>query len=144
MTLIFEKTRPKGSTFRKWYQQNKERLSAKRKKLYAKDPEYRQRALEAGKRRADTEASSMITGHVFLAQAAQDLDITISTLREWRRKHYFPEPKRQNGRLWFTEHQVFLLKSLQEFFKVNGRKTWKSNRHTLKALVQSVWAKWEE
>jgi hypothetical protein len=28
MTLIFEKTRPKGFTYRKWYQQNKERLSA--------------------------------------------------------------------------------------------------------------------
>ena len=144
MALIIEKTKPKGSGFRKWYQQNKERLAAKRKKLYAENPEYRQRVLAASKNYTESGAKSMLDGHVFFTQAAQDVDITISTLRQWRKKHYFPEPKHHNGRLWFTEHQVFLLKSLQEFFKVNGRKTWKSNRHTLKALVQSVWAKWEE
>ena len=38
MALSFEKTKPKGSAFRKWYQQNKERLSAKRKKSYAETP----------------------------------------------------------------------------------------------------------
>ena len=144
MALIFEKTKPKGAEFRKWYQQNKERLSAKRKKLYAENPEYRQRALEASKKHGDTEASSMLDGHVFFTQAAQDVDITISTLREWRNKHYFPEPRHHNGRLWFTEHQVFLLKSLKKFFQVNGKKTWKSNKYALKDLVESVCAKWEE
>jgi hypothetical protein len=123
---------------------DKERLSAKRKKLYAENPEYRQRVLAASKNYTENGAKSMLDGHVFFTQAAQDLDITISTLREWRRKHYFLEPKHQNGRLWFTEHQVFLLKSLQEFFKVNGKKTWKSNKYVLKDLVASVWAKWDE
>jgi hypothetical protein len=144
MALIFEKTKPKGFHYREWYQQNKERLSAKRKKLYAENPEYRQRALEASKKHRDTEASSMLDDNVFFTQAAQDVDTTISTLREWRKKHYFPEPKHRNGRLWFTEHQVFLLKSLKAFFRVNGKKTWKSNRYALKDLVESVWAKWEE
>ena len=47
MALTFEKAKPHRSQFREWYQKNKERLSAKRKKLYAEDPEYRRRALEA-------------------------------------------------------------------------------------------------
>jgi DNA-binding transcriptional MerR regulator len=86
----------------------------------------------------------VLDGHVFFTQTAQDAGITISALREWRRKEYFPEPKHHKGRLWLTEHQVLLLKSLKEFFRVNGRKTWKSNKHALKDLVKFVHAQWEE
>jgi hypothetical protein len=42
------------SVYRKWYLKHKERLSAKRKKLYAENPEYRERALEASKKYRDT------------------------------------------------------------------------------------------
>ena len=113
-------------------------------KLYAENAEYRQRALDASKKYRDTGASSIFDGHVFFTQAAQDVGITISTWREWRKKHYFPEPKYHSGRLWFTEHQVVLLKGLKEFFRVNGKKTWKSNRYALKDLIESVCARWEE
>jgi hypothetical protein len=46
MALILKKQ----STFGKWYEKHKQRLSEKRKKRYAQDPEYRQRALEASRR----------------------------------------------------------------------------------------------
>jgi hypothetical protein len=68
MALIFEKTKPKGSYYREWYQQNKERLSAKRKKLYAENPEYRQRALESGKKHGNIEVSPMLDGHIFFGE----------------------------------------------------------------------------
>jgi len=33
-----------------WYEKNKQQLSEKRKKLYAENPEYRERAIEASRR----------------------------------------------------------------------------------------------
>ena len=46
MALILKK---RESGFRNWYENNQQRLSEKRKKRYAEDPEYRQRALEASR-----------------------------------------------------------------------------------------------
>jgi hypothetical protein len=41
----------KKSTFQEWYEQNKQRLAAKRKTQYAEDATFRERALETSRRR---------------------------------------------------------------------------------------------
>jgi hypothetical protein len=67
----------------------------------------------------------------------------ISTLRQWRRKKYFPEPKHHNRSLWFTENQMLLLKSLKEFFRVYGKRTGKIKLDRLKEWVASIAADWD-
>jgi len=110
----------KKSTFRNWYEHNRQRLSEKRKKLYAENPEYRQQALESSKRyrRGERSLPNPPGAPISFAQAAERTGIGVSTLHEWRRKKYFPEPKHHNGRLWFSEKQVLLLEDLKQFFLV--------------------------
>jgi hypothetical protein len=111
MALILKK---KESGFRNWYEKRKQRLSEKRKKLYAENPEYRQRALEASRRyrRGERTLPTPADAPISFAQAAELTGIGVSTLHEWRRKKLFPEPKHNNRGLWFTEKQVLLLKNI--------------------------------
>lgn len=141
MALVLRKTR---SSFGDWYQKNKQQLSDKRKKLYAENPEYRQRALESSKKRRSGEPILAMPpdAPISFAEAAEHLGISISTLREWRRRKHFPEPKHHNRGLWFTEHQVLLLKRLKEFFQVYGKRTGKIKQELLKELVASIAADW--
>jgi hypothetical protein len=129
-----------------WYQENKQRLSEERKRRYAEDPEYRKQALKASERQRRGERTPPIPpdAPISFAEAAKRTGIGVSTLHEWRRKKYFPDPKRHNGRrLWFTENQVQLLKNLKEFFRKDGRKPWKIKRDGLKEVVASIGAGWD-
>src|SRR6266567_7122792 len=132
------------SNYRDWYHKNKQRLAAKRKKLYAENPEYRQRALEASRRsrRGERAPPTPPDVPISFAQAADRLDRGISTLREWRRKKYFPEPKRQNRGLWFTENQVSLLKKLKEFYQVYGKRPGKVKHDRLNEVRAFIWGNW--
>jgi hypothetical protein len=136
MALILNKQ----STFGKWYEKHKQRLSEERKKRYAQDPEYRQRQLEASRRhrRGERSLPKPPDAPIFFAQAAERTGIGVSTLREWRRKKYFPEPQHHNGRLWFSEKQVLLLENLKQFFRLNGRKPRHIKLERLKAVVAST------
>jgi hypothetical protein len=112
----------KKTSYLRWYEQNKQRLSEERKKKYSEDAEYRQRVIGASKRRRSGEQTPTLPpvppdAPISLAVAADRLGIGRSTLREWRAKKYFPEPKRHNRGLWFTEKQVELLRPIKEFFK---------------------------
>jgi len=144
MVLILKKTK---SRFRKWYEPNRERLSQKRKKRYAEDPEYRQRALEASKRYRGGERTlpKPPGAPISFAQAAELTGIGVSTLHEWRRKKCFPEPKKHHNRsLWFSEKQVGLLKNLKEFFRVYGKRRWNMTLDRLKKeVVASISANWD-
>src|SRR5436190_5809282 len=104
----------KKSSYQKWYEQNKKQLSEKRRKRYAENSEYRQRVIEASRRRRSGEQSPPVPpvppdAPISFAQAADRLDRGKSTLREWRRNNYFPEPKYHNRGCWFTENQVILI-----------------------------------
>jgi hypothetical protein len=133
------------SCFRSWYEKNKERLSEKRKKLYAENPQYRQRALEASRKRRRGERT--LTGPpedapISFAESAARTGVGVSTLHEWRRKQYFPEPQHHSRGLWFSEKQVFLLKDLKDFFRVHGRKPRHIKLDRLKEVVASISANW--
>jgi MerR HTH family regulatory protein len=135
----------KESSFRRWYAKNKERLWEKRKKLYAEDLEYRQRALEGSKRyrRGERTLPKPPGAPISFAQAAELTGIGVSTLHEWRRKKCFPEPKHHHRGLWFSEKQVLLLKNLKEFFRVNGRKPRQIKLERLKEVIAAISADWD-
>src|SRR5438067_2075863 len=110
MPLFFEKAKSYNQI---WYEANKQRISEERKKRYKEDSEYRQRLVQASRRRRNGEKTSlappMPEGLISFHEAAKRLGKGASTLRQWRRKMYFPEPKRYNRAPWFTENQVILL-----------------------------------
>jgi hypothetical protein len=97
-----------------------------------KAPNSRQRKVSEDRQRADA-------GHTsnYDCQA-----ISVSTLHDWRRKHYFPEPKHHCRGLWFGEKQVLLLKNLKQFFRVYGKRPWNVKRERLKEVVASICANW--
>jgi hypothetical protein len=143
MTLIVKQ---KESSFRRWYAKNKERLSHERRQRYAQDPKYRQRALEASRSRRHGERGLTTTPEdapISFAQAAERIGRHVSTLHEWRRKKYFPEPKHYSSRLWFGEGQVLLLTKLKEFLRANGRKPRSIKLERLKKVVAFIEVNWD-
>jgi hypothetical protein len=137
----------KSSYQQQWYQKNQQRLSDKRKKLYAENPEYREQRLEASRRRRSGDQTPPVSpvppdAPISFAQAAARLDRGVSTLREWRRNKYFPEPKRHNRAPWFTEHQVSLLKQLKDFFEVYGKRPGKVKEKQFKDVRAFIAANW--
>jgi hypothetical protein len=132
----------KESAFAKWYAKNKERLSDKRKKLYADEPQYRQRALEASRRRRRGELRVPVpNGLISFAEGAKSIGVGVSSLHDWRSKGLFPEPKHDNGSLWFSDKQVRLLKHLKS--KVYGKRRWYMKVDRFKEVIAYTFANWE-
>src|SRR2546423_7129047 len=118
-------TLPKNKTSYHWYEKNKQQLSDKRKKRYAENSAYRQRSVEASRRRRSGEQIPPVLpvppdAPISFAEAVVRLNIKPSTLREWRRKKYFPEPKRHNRAPWLTDSQLILLGRLKECLRKYG------------------------
>jgi MerR-like DNA binding protein len=141
MALILTKESP----YSKWYEKNKEWLSQGRKQRYAQDAAYRQRALEASRkrRRGESTTTTLLQGLISVAEAAERIGIGVSTLHEWRRKGYFLEPKHYAGRLWFSQQHLLQLGKLKEFLRVYGRRPWSVKRDRLKELVAAISANWD-
>jgi hypothetical protein len=134
----------KQTSFRRWYKANNERLSQERKRRYAEDPEYRERALEASRRYRRGERSLRRppdNATISFAQAAERIGISVSSLHSWRRQKLFPEPKHHSGRLWLSENQVCLLEDLKE--KVHGRRRWYMKTDRFKEMIAYVRDNWD-
>ena len=132
------------SAHQKWYEQHRGELSEKRKKRYDEDAEYRERAVEASRRRRRGERTPSVPADapIPFAEGAKRVGMGNSTLREWRRKQLFPEPKHHNGRLWFSEHQLPLLKKLKDFFIIHRMTPGKLQKELLKEVCASILANW--
>jgi hypothetical protein len=137
----------KKSNYREWYEKNKQKLSEKRKRRYAEDAEYRARAIETSRKRRSGEQTPPIPpvppdAPISLKEAALRVPAGASTVRGWLRQNYFPEPKRHNRGLWFTEKQVELLRLLKEFFRKNKMRPLKITQPLLAQLRASIIADW--
>jgi len=130
------------SNYRDWYHKNKQQLAAKRKKLYAENPEYRQRALEASKRyrRGERTPPMPPDAPISFSEAAERLDVGNSTMREWRRKKLFPEPKHHKGQLFFTENQVSLLRQIKHILKIYKMRPKRRHEELKKLDVLEKWS----
>jgi hypothetical protein len=129
--------------FKKWYEKNKTRLADKRKKVYSTNVEYRQRALDrSSEQRAKIRQAHPAGYEVVFPAAAEILNIPLATLREWRRKKYFPEPKHHQSKMWFTPNQIRLLRVLDNFFTRSGPRPQVAEQWRLDALVDWVHSNW--
>ncbi len=93
--------------------------------------------------RAGSSAQPIPSGYLTLEQAAAEVGVGLSTLREWRRKKLFPEPIYQKGRIWFAPNQVVLLKEIREFFRKYGKRPGKYKQLKLQELMASIVAEWK-
>src|SRR5438874_11423120 len=123
MPLFFKKAKSYNQL---WYEANRQRISEERKKRYKEDSEYRERLVQAKRRRRNGEETSppppVPEGLISFQEAAKRLGKGASTLRQWRTKKYFPEPKLYNRAPWFTENQVVLLEKLKDSIKQYGKR----------------------
>jgi hypothetical protein len=133
-----------NKTFAVWYEANKDKLSQKRKEQYANDPEYRAKVLARSEAfRLARRGVSSLPGYEFnMQQAADQVGVTLWTLREWRKKNYFPEPLEYQGKLMFNASQIELLQGLRKFFDDHGVRTSAANRPALEDLTSLVYANW--
>jgi hypothetical protein len=126
-----------------WYAKNKQRLSVKRAKRYQTDVAYREAALRRGRAQRKKAPVVVTDGYtVSVVEAAHALGITVWTLREWRRKNYFPEPQRRQRQLWFTPYQVALLQRLRVFFDTHGIRVASEVKPALSDVVSLVYSNW--
>ena len=132
------------SLFADWYKKNKTALAATRKNRYDNDPVYRAKVLAASQAaRMARRGTPLPEGYAHhMADTAELLGVTIWTLREWRKKSYFPEPLAYGGRMWFTGNQLQQLQALKGFFVRRGRRMSESARPALEDLVSLIYANW--
>jgi hypothetical protein len=134
-----------GFNWDHWYAKNKQRLSEKRAKRYQEDPIYRAAALERSRQQRELKkvVPPITDGYtVAFTDAATTLGVTVWVLREWRRKSYFPEPHRRDGRLWFSDAQVQTLQALRSFFDTHGIRMTENLKPALEDVVRLIYANW--
>jgi len=132
-----------GFSWDAWYAKNKTRLSVKRAKRYREDVGYRNAALARSRAQRGTKKPTPAGDHtVSFNDAAQTLGVTVWVLREWRRKDYFPEPTRRDGRLWFAPWQVNNLSFLVDYFAKHGSRVSEQTRAGLEDIVRLIYANW--
>lgn len=149
MSAVVEVPGPvkQGFSWDAWYAKNKTRLSVKRAKRYREDSSYRAAALERSRLQRETKKPVPVSEEsdlhsVSFTDAADAVGVTVWVLREWRRKNYFPEPHRKNGRLWFSVGQVQQLRTLQQFFEKQGARVTEATRPALENVISLIFANW--
>lgn len=130
-----------GTAFGRWYEQNKTDLAARRRKRYKEDPEYRQKAKDNANRsrRRVIEGEPPEQYQYTFDDVAVELGVSVYTLRDWRRRGYFPEPFRHNQRLYFSSAQLALLHDLKEFLSGGGAR----RPDDLEVMKNTVFMNWE-
>ena len=129
-----------GSSFGRWYSSNKDALNARRRTKYHSDPAYREKVKEQvnnGRKRVVPESAPESHPHTF-EEAAALLGVSQYSLRDWRRRGYFPEPFRKNQRFYFSNEQLSLLGKLQVFLKDAGARR-PDDLETMKNLMHLNW-----
>ena len=125
---------------RRWYRCHKQEFSEKRKQRYREDPEYRRKALENAKRQR--KCSPVPKDYEYsMAGAAQELGVSLFTIRRWKNNDFFPEPAKFNGKLYFKASQIVLLQGLVDFFDKGKKiKRYDSQLQALLAFIYSNWS----
>lgn len=133
-----------GFSWDAWYAKNKKRLAEKRAKRYREDVQYREAALERSRAQREHKVKVPVQYEhsVSFTEAAERLGVSVWVLREWRRKNYFPEPHRRDGRMWFTPSQVAGLDYVADHFRQWGARGADKHKKALEGLVELVYANW--
>lgn len=153
MVVIFKKReappspKPKDDAFARWYETHKNDYNSKRREKYKQDPAYKTRVLNTARQTRDNRRKYKEKPSVYsftINDVADDLGITIWTLRNWRGNGYFPEPYKFNGELWFSQNQISLLSEIRDFLVHRGIKRMSAvQRDDLQPIIESIHARWQ-
>lgn len=132
-------------SFKDWYAnpENRERLNERRRQAYASDPALRQKAQErqAEYRKSRRAPAPQLEGYT-REQVCEELGISLWTFHSWRKKGFFPEPTKVNGRVQITENQRNLIGLVAEFHRGHGVRLSPHGRAQLQQIVEVVFHNW--
>lgn len=128
--------------YQRWYAQPgvQEKVLTKRRERYHSDPEYRELV---NKRNRDARAAAKPPKPASLAHdlraVADDLGVSVSSLRWWMTTGYYPRPQQHAGKFWFTDEQIELLRPIAELFADDP-----AAKHSpaLDILKTTAWLNW--
>lgn len=132
-------------TYQRWYEKHKQELSQKRKLRYQNDPAYRQKILDRKHKQLEKAKAEHQppAGYVHTMQDVADgLGVTVWTIREWRKKGYFPAPLKCGRNLLFTDAQFYLLRKLEDFLQAHGKRLSRASRDKLQDEINLIHANW--
>ncbi len=124
-----------GFDFKEWYRTNKERLSKQRKRRYATDSRYREKAKADAKDRYHATKSDRVVDrktltdgkrfYVTIGKVAELIHRKVQTVRDYHAMKVIPDPTFYDSRGWrlYTHDQVKIIVSV---FKAFDRKEIKS------------------
>lgn len=117
---------------RRWYEDNKEALAEKRKKRYAESAALRHAARERAKRyreqkkleRSRQPMMVEISGEEVrcfpIEKAAQKIGIDPKRIAYFQKRGYIPEALKTRPSRAYTQHQIDMIKKLEQFLAKNG------------------------
>lgn len=129
--------------FKDWYAKNSERLSSARKKRYAEDPAFRDHVNARNREnRLKAKADQPPRREHYdydMRSVAENLDVTVSSLRWWMTAGYYPRPYMHDGKFWFTAHQIDLLRPIADLFAVDTAAKHSQELEVLKTTALMNW-----
>jgi len=127
--------------FKRWYERNREKFNAKRRKRYQKDPAYRNKVLGAvRKKRKEDRANRPKKEGWTVTQAAMRLNRTAQTIRRWESLGYIPESFDERGIRRYTNQQIAMMQRLAKAVKMH--KHHHISKTQLNALVKEIKGNW--
>lgn len=140
----------KENHFKKWYQENKDALAARRAKRYAEDPAYRARQLEIARASYKRRFGSRSIPDVYVVRQKEIPDyvegLTVGRIRTWRENGYIPEPFRKHNEVWYTHPQIQLMRALQAYFEARDSGSTRipaREKGSLEDLVKDIKENWD-
>lgn len=131
----------RDTAFKRWYERNREKFNAKRRKRYQKDPAYRNKVLGAvRKKRKEDRANRPKPEGWTVTQAAMRLNRTAQTIRRWESLGYIPSSFDDRGIRRYTPQQVNLMSRLSKAVKMH--KHHQISKVQLNALVKEIKSNW--
>lgn len=143
-------------TFKTWYANNREKLSALRKEKYRLNPEIREKAKKGARIRRQEVPRVSTAGQpliktvngvtqqvVRIGQASEAVGRKEQVLRIWERKKWVPKPAGESVHRYYTMHQITLLR---EFAQLIDQVRYQPAIRSMVISTKSaeVWARWNE
>lgn len=134
-------TMHQNAYFERWYEANKDKVSARRKKKYREDKGFRDAMLAKAAKRRESVRAPTPDGFMGIVEAAKMLGVSAYVLRHWLHKEYFPQPLVLRNKMLLSEEQVKRLVPLRNFIS-GRRKLSHAEEYVLSDIISLIFINW--